>query len=726
MSLDQSIRCAWVVASLGMVTLQAAAQTSPAEIRPGPAHDHIVELDPFSVVSTATRTERLITEVPIRTEMLGPELFRASGATDLAAAIEYLPGARVEANCQNCGAAEVKLLGLGAGYNQLLFDSQPLFSGLAAVYGLEHIPTAFIERIEVVKGGASSLYGPNAVAGVINIIPREPIVDQVYFDASLESIDGEIANHGVGVYDWVDPENRAAASVYGEYRSADAVDLNGDGISEITAKDFYTVGTNTWFYPTQASKVSANYAYTWEERRGGDRFDLVPHATQITEALEHRWHRGGLFFEQDVSADFFYKIGGSLSQIERDSYYGGVGDVPLPGQPGHDPAEYAAAVADAKLLYGFTESTRTYLDSIFTRRFPRHTLSFGAQYKHDGVFDEKRNDLGQSLRTDGSVADGVGADPIADGSFDNLGVFVQDEWDPSSDWTIIGGLRADKHSDIEDWIVSPRAAVRYTANSKLILRSSISTGFRAPEIFNEDFHIEILDDPTRTRNAPGLKEESSTSYAAGFIWTPTTTDGRMQIDVEFFRTEIEDTFNVPDIVFTDAAGNFKLRENAGGSTVQGFEANAHYRFTERFSFEGGVAYNDARFDEAQEVIEGEFEDRFIETPRWSGVAQLNYHNADFVDVFLGVVYTGPMIAVNEEDGFLNRDTDSFFVVDFSVKRHIALGHSGDAPHLDLTFGVRNLLDERQDDLTSGPGRDAGYFYGPRFPRSYFMSATYHF
>lgn len=689
------------------------------------AGENMTQLETFRVM-TATRTERLATELPIRTEMLGPELFRASGASDLAAAMEYLPGARVEANCQNCGTAEVKLLGLGASYNQLLFDGQPLFGGLAAVYGLEHIPTAFIERVEIVKGGSSSLYGPDAVAGVINIIPREPVVNQTLLEGSFEFIEGERVYNGVGVFDWVDPENKYAVGLFGEYRTAEAVDLSDDGFSDITEKDFLTAGSNFWYYPSENSKVTANYSYTWEERRGGDSFGLVPHETQITEALEHRWHRGGLFFEQDVSPDFFYKVGGSFSQIERDSYYGGVGDVPLPGQAGHDPTEYSAAVEDAKLLYGYTDTTRYYLDSIFTRRFGQSTLTFGAQYKYDKVFDEKRNDHDQPLLTDGTLASSVGEDPIADGSFDNLGVFVQNEWDPSAAWSIVTGIRADKHSDIEDWIVSPRAAVRYTASPEWTFRASISTGFRAPQIFNEDFHIEILDDPTRTRNSPDLKEESSISYTGGFIWTPAAAGNRLQVDVEVYRTDIEDTFNVPDVILTDSSGNFKLRENSGGSSVQGIEANVLYRFTNNLSVEGGIAYNDATFDEEQEVIPGEFEDRFLENPEWSGTAQLIYQNEDFLDMFLGLVYTGPMIAVNEEDGFLNRDTESFFVVDFSVKRHFELGMAENGPHLDLTLGVRNLFDQYQDDLTSGPGRDAGYFYGPRFPRSFFATATYHF
>lgn len=81
-----------------------------------------------------------------------------------------------------------------------------------------------------------------------------------------------------------------------------------------------------------------------------------------------------------------------------------------------------------------------------------------------------------------------------------------------------------------------------------------STGFRAPEIFDEDFHIEILDDPTRTRNAPGLREERSQSVASGLVWTPAVADDRLQLDVEFFRTTIRDAFNVPGIIFMDTSG----------------------------------------------------------------------------------------------------------------------------------------------------------------------------
>ncbi len=134
----------------------------------------VYELEEFTVVSTGTRTERLLIDVPIKTEVLGGEPFEAASVTELGQAIELLNGARTEANCQNCGTAEIQLLGLPGNYNQILIDGLPLFTGVASVYGIDQVPTVFVDRIEIVKGGGSALYGPGAVAGVINLIPEEP------------------------------------------------------------------------------------------------------------------------------------------------------------------------------------------------------------------------------------------------------------------------------------------------------------------------------------------------------------------------------------------------------------------------------------------------------------------------------------------------------------------------------------------------------------------------
>ena len=91
----------------------------------------------------------------------------------MAEGLNYSPGLRIEDNCQNCGFTQIRMNGLQSHYTQILINSRPVFSDLAAVYGIELIPANMIERVEVVRGGGSAMYGSNAIAGVINIITKE-------------------------------------------------------------------------------------------------------------------------------------------------------------------------------------------------------------------------------------------------------------------------------------------------------------------------------------------------------------------------------------------------------------------------------------------------------------------------------------------------------------------------------------------------------------------------
>ena len=117
--------------------------------------------------------------------MLDTKLFESTNATNLAQGLIFQPGVRVENNCQNCGFNQVRINGLDGRYSQILIDSRPIMSALAGVYGLEQIPTNMIERVEVVRGGGSALFGSSAIAGVINIITKEPQRNSFSFNESL-------------------------------------------------------------------------------------------------------------------------------------------------------------------------------------------------------------------------------------------------------------------------------------------------------------------------------------------------------------------------------------------------------------------------------------------------------------------------------------------------------------------------------------------------------------
>ena len=103
------------------------------------------------------------------------KLFSAVGSSTLSESMNFTPGLRIENNCGNCAVTQLRINGLEGHYSQILLDSRPIFSSLATVYGLDQLPVSMIERVEVVRGGGSALYGANAIGGVVNIITKEPL-----------------------------------------------------------------------------------------------------------------------------------------------------------------------------------------------------------------------------------------------------------------------------------------------------------------------------------------------------------------------------------------------------------------------------------------------------------------------------------------------------------------------------------------------------------------------
>jgi len=681
------------------------------------------DLDTVEVtVSTATRTERLLSDVPIRTEVLRGEDIALRAVTDFSRVAELVNGLRVESNCQNCNTSEVQLLGLGGAYNQLLFDGAPLLSTLGGVYGLEQIPAAFVNRVEVVKGGGSSLYGPGAVAGVVNLIPQQPTRNGGFVQLGTDVQDGEPAWSIDGRGDLVSADGRGGLSVVGQWSTTDAIDFNGDGYSEIVEKDQQVAGAQGWYAPGEDTLLRANYLFTHEERRGGNRLDQPEWLANIAESLETDYHRGGVHLDHAIGDGADFTIGYSFAFIKRKSFYGGLGEVATdPADPDFNPGELDPGVPGSAAQtsfnqYGYTENPLHYLDSQFNLRRGAHALALGLQYKRESVREDQRNGDGETvLRGERET-------------FSNLGVFVQDEWTVSDAVDLVLGVRVDKHSGLDDAIVSPRLALAWQASEALKVRAGISTGFRAPEVFSEDLHVDTLGaDPIRIRNADGLTEERATTAMLGVDWRPGT-ESRLSWDATVSLTELRDTFVLSEIR-GDAGGLYQVRENASGSQVAGFESNLGWQATDTVRVSTGVAWYRSRFDEAQVVLDdtgdgGEtvIETRdYLKTPHWSGQAQLTWSPSPLLDAYAGLKYTGHMWVLNNNAASLNRSRE-FWVVDAGTTWHLGQGDR----HWDLALGVRNLFDQRQKDLETGAGRDSDYVYGPRFARSVYASARFNF
>ena len=141
--------------------------------------EDMVALD--GVVVTANRNETARRLAPTLVKVVTPKLFEQTNSHTLSQGLAFQPGVRVETDCQNCGYSQVRINGLDGKYTQILIDSRPIFSSLAGVYGLEQIPANMIERVEVVRGGGSALFGSSAIAGTVNIITKEPVSQFRFF-----------------------------------------------------------------------------------------------------------------------------------------------------------------------------------------------------------------------------------------------------------------------------------------------------------------------------------------------------------------------------------------------------------------------------------------------------------------------------------------------------------------------------------------------------------------
>lgn len=278
------------------------------------------------VVVSANRNETTRRLAPTLVNVVDLKIFENTNSTTLAQGLNFQPGVRVESNCQNCGFQQVRINGLDGPYTQILLDSRPIFSALSGVYGIEQIPASMIERVEVMRGGGSALFGSSAIAGTINIITKEPIRNSGMLSHTITGIgDGDAFDNSTALNaSLVTDDQRAGLYIFGQNRHRSAYDHDGDGYSEIPKIHGQTVGFRSFLKTTTYSKLTFEYHHMEEFRRGGDMLSRPPHEANVAEQTEHSINGGGMkfdYFSPDEKHRF--NVFASAQHINRDSYYGG-------------------------------------------------------------------------------------------------------------------------------------------------------------------------------------------------------------------------------------------------------------------------------------------------------------------------------------------------------------------------------------------------------------------
>ena len=671
------------------------------------------------VVISGTRYEMDRVNNPVVVGVINDKLFNATQSIAISEGLSFQPGVRVETNCQNCGFTQVRLNGLEGAYSQILINSRPIFSALNSVYGLDQIPTNIVEQVEVVRSGGSALYGSNAIAGTINIITKDPVensweirsntalIDQDALDQTF-NFNGSVVNEAL----------TSGVTFYGMSRNRDSYDANGDGFTELVKLENTVLGAKAFFKPGERNRITLDFSALEEYRRGGNRLDLAPHFTDITEELDHNTFFGGINYEQwSKNSQNKLSVYASAQSTQRDSYYGGLG--------GSYTAEDSLLAINA---YGVTEDL---------------AVVAGVQFNHYFGNDDVLT-VGTENQTYDTRDEIQGYNRLIDQQVNTTGFFAQYEWKPSKRFTALLGGRYDvsfvegvytiggieRNADVNVGVFSPRTTLLYKFNDNLRFRGGYARGFRAPQAFNEDLHISSVGgEPLFVILSEDLDKETSDAFTASLNYTRGFGLAQVNFLIEGFYTQLQNPFTQVSTGAVLANGSI-LEEvrNGEGATVSGVNLEAGYSPSGKLAFQMGGTVQQTRYDETQVLFEPEDDsenvvsvDEFVRTPNLYGYFTSYYNVTKAFKVDVTGTYTGSMIVprVVGDDGFLNLiESDPFFDMNLKASYHFDVS---DNFHLELSSGVRNVFNSFQPEFDSGPERDSDFIYGPAAPRSVFFS-----
>ena len=662
------------------------------------------DTDIDEVVVSANRNETKRSLAPNLVNVIGSKVFDITQSTCLAKGLNFQPGVRTEDDCQNCGFTQVRINGLDGHYSQILVNSRPVFSSLNGVYGLEQIPANMIDRVEVVRGGGSALFGASAIGGTINIITKEPLHNSATFAHNFMSQGGanSFDNVTTGNVSLVTNDNKAGVYAYGQTRTRQGYDYDGDGYTELPELNNQTFGLNSFLRLNPYSKLSLQYHGIHEFRRGGNKLNQAPHEANIAEQVEHNIQGGGLTYdfylpnEKNRLSAYF-----SFQTTSRKSYYGGIGD-------GTEEDKETAEKA-----YGTTRNFTYVVGSQYVYSFDKllfmpSDLTLGGEYNFDGLKDFIIG-YDRHFKQDVRI-----------GSF-----FFQNEW-KNKQWSFLVGGRLDKHNLVDHIIFSPRANLRFNPTENVNLRVTYAGGFRAPQAFDEDLHVGVVGgERLVTTLAKNLKEERSNSFSVSADLYHRFGNVQTNLLIEGFYTDLNNVFALRQLSQPDAQGNtVQERYNAYGAKVFGVNIEGKATFTRWFSLQAGVTLQQSHYNEAiawnDEVPKQKFK-KMMRTPDVYG-----YFTASFTPIkrFTASVtgnYTGSMLVGHAAGSGVDEpvavNTPNFMEVnmklayDFAIYKYIILQING---------GIQNITNAYQKDFDKGWNRDSGYIYGPSLPRSYFV------
>jgi outer membrane receptor for ferrienterochelin and colicins len=672
------------------VSLSFIAQNQPIDSL-NSVSDSLREIDEITITGSRIAQSKKNSVISVST--LDQKLFRAISATSISDALKFSPGIRMETNCQTCNYTQVRMNGLGGSYSQILINGRPLFSSLMGLYGLEQIPTNIVDRIEIVNGGGSVLYGSNAIAGTINIITKHPEYNFIEVSDKLSLIQKGPIEQAIQVNGaFVSKSKKNGFLFSGMNKIRDGYDRNGDGFTEIPRINSSLLGLNVFQNIGKSIVLHADFWILHEQRQGGQLWNGDPQQAEQSE-FRNQITNIGQFSGNWKSRNTKWTIQAytGFQKTNRHHYTG---------------LNHAEA-------WGKTNNVtwQSGLQGSFVQKVgPKSKSTFigGVEHYLDAIQDEIR-----------------GYDYYINQHITQVAGFIQNQFDWGQKWSFVAGIRTTNHSKVQNIIVTPRAAVLFKPNGQWQLRLSYGNGFKAPQVFETDMHIAFANGGiSQIRVDQNLKSEKSHAYSAQVNWSRRRKKMLYSSEGTFFHTQLLHSFVLNEIQSDDSTKTLLLRTNGSNAQVTGFSESIRIRWDKYLQVDVNFTYQQSQFTEAQQwSLEVAPTKQFLRTPAVYGASTVSIFPEGKWSGSINCVFTGRMLVPHfggapelDHDEILR--TNSFWDLGFRAERAIHIHKMEQTVRMGI--GIQNLFDSYQADFDTSKNRDSNFIYGPPKPRTIFV------
>ena len=518
-------------------------------------------------------------ESPILVEVYTPQFFKKNPTPSIFEALQNVNGVRPQLNCNVCNTGDIHINGLEGPYTMITIDGMPIVSSLSSVYGLFGIPTQLIERIEIVKGPASGLYGSEAIGGLINIITKSPDKAPT-FTANVMSTSW--MEHSIDAGVKLKLGNKAHSLIGVNYFNySTPKDKNEDGFTDVTLQDRISIFTKTSFLRKSDRIASVAARYFYEDRWGGEMNwnksfrggDSVYGESIYT----NRWELIGNY-QLPVNEKILFSA--SATSHDQDSYYGTM-----------------SYMAKQHILFG-----QLVWDKPISAN---HNMLVGAATRFNHYDDNST-----------ATIDTVTGTNTPERSF-VPGFFIQDEWKLNGSHMLLMGIRYDHHS-VHKHIITPRMAYKWMLNDKNIIRINAGTGFRVVSLFTEEHAA--LTGARKVVITESLKPEKSYNINLNYSTQLSKNKTILNLDISAWYTYFHNQI-IPDYK-TDP--NKIIYSNLKGHALsRGLTFNLEGQLSRRLRLMTGITVQDvAKYD--RDHAGNKLRSPLLLTEKWSGTWAVTY------------------------------------------------------------------------------------------------------